>query len=111
MDDFLQLFERARSGDSEARGELMQRHLGGLRAFVRLKSGELIRAKESESDLVQSACREALSDLSSFECKSEEHFRGWLKNSTDIRGPLVEFGKKPVLTEEILTSRPTRPLQ
>lgn len=78
MDGFEELFERARAGDAEARGRLLEEHLGGLRAFVRLKSGKLLRAKESQSDLVQSACREALSDLSSFECTGEEHFRAWL---------------------------------
>jgi hypothetical protein len=37
-----------------------------------------MRAKESASDLVQSLCREVLSDLSRFEYRGEVAFRHWL---------------------------------
>ncbi len=45
---------------------------------MRLKAGPALRARESQSDLVQSVCREALEDLSRIECADEDAFRGWL---------------------------------
>lgn len=78
QEDFRSLFDRARAGDAAARGQLFERHLSGLRAYVRLKSGRLVRARESCSDLVQSVCREALADLSRVECDDEQAFRRWL---------------------------------
>ena len=58
---------------------LLARHLPGLRAFVRLRVGKLIRARESCSDLVQSVAREALQDLGAgFEYRGEKAFRQWL---------------------------------
>lgn len=38
----------------------------------------MIRAKESESDLAQSVCREILQDLEDFEYRGETRFRHWL---------------------------------
>ena len=56
----------------------MQSNLPGLRAFIRLRSGQLLRAKESVSDLVQSVCREVLQDLPGAQVENEAAFRGWL---------------------------------
>src|SRR5262245_60579325 len=56
----------------------MRANLPGLRAFIRLRSGQLLRARESVSDLVQSVCREVLQDLPRAEVGSEAAFRGWL---------------------------------
>lgn len=72
------LVAAARSGDAAAREELFRRHLPGLRAFVRLRSDVPLRLKESESDLVQSICREVLSDLSGFEYRDPASFRNWM---------------------------------
>lgn len=77
-EEFRSLFDRARTGDVAASGALLERHLFALRAYLRLKTGRLIRARESASDLVQSVCREALADLSRVECADEAAFRGWL---------------------------------
>lgn len=57
---------------------LLQQHLPGLRAFMRLNSGRLLRSKESCSDLVQSACREVLENAEQFAFGGEEGFRRWL---------------------------------
>lgn len=57
---------------------LLEEHLGGLRAFVRLKSGQMLRRKESCSDLVQTVCRSVLEGISSAECEDERSFRNWL---------------------------------
>lgn len=79
MDEsFDELYARAERGDREAVDTLLSRFLPGLRAFVRLRSGRLIRARESASDLAQSACREVLQNLERFEHGGEAGFRYWL---------------------------------
>lgn len=72
------LVEAAADGNQDALESLLERHLPGLRAFVRLRAGRLIRAKESNSDLVQSACREVLQNLDRFQYQTEGRFRQWL---------------------------------
>ncbi len=69
---------RARAGDEPAVCTLLERYLPGLRAFVRLNSGQLLRSKESCSDLVQSACREVLQNADKFEYGGEAGFKQWL---------------------------------
>lgn len=53
-------------------------HLPGVEAYLRLRMGPILRAKESASDLVQSLCREVLGDLAGFEYRGEAAFRHWL---------------------------------
>lgn len=72
------LLAQGKSGSLVAVGELLERHLPGLRAFVRLRLGPTLRAVESESDLVQSVCVELLDDLGRFEYRGEAQFRHWL---------------------------------
>lgn len=57
---------------------LIERHLPGLRAFVRLRAGAAIRARESASDLVQSVCREVIEHQDRFQYPSEQAFKNWL---------------------------------
>lgn len=79
MDEtFDELLRRAEAGDRDAVEALLSRFLPGLRAFVRLRSGRLVRARESASDLAQSACREVLGNLERFERGGEAGFRYWL---------------------------------
>jgi RNA polymerase sigma-70 factor (ECF subfamily) len=72
------LVAAATRGDAGALESLLVRHLPGLHAFVRLRMGEHLRAKESSSDLVQSVCREVLQDLERFEYRDEGGFKQWL---------------------------------
>lgn len=76
-----QLYERARSGDSDALGELLVRYLPQLHAFVRLRSGQKLQARESSMDVVQSVCRELLAENVKFEHRGEDRFRAWLFTS------------------------------
>lgn len=76
--DTADLLRRSRSGDTEALGELLSRQLPRLRAFVRLRVGDTLRAKESASDIVQSVCADLLRSLEAFEYRSEPEFRSWL---------------------------------
>ncbi|MCA9321600.1 MAG: sigma-70 family RNA polymerase sigma factor [Planctomycetes bacterium] len=73
-----ELVLKASRGDAVAVDDLLQRHLSGLYAFVRLNSSELLRSKESHADLVQSTCRELLENLEGFEYRSENEFKRWL---------------------------------
>jgi RNA polymerase sigma-70 factor (subfamily 1) len=66
------------SGDRGAVEELLVRHLPGLRSYVRLKAGRLVRARENESDVVQSVCREVLQEAAAFRYGGEAGFRHWL---------------------------------
>lgn len=77
-DDTSDLAAAAARGDSQAVEQLLERHLPGLRAFVRLRVGREVRAKESSSDLVQSVCREVLQNIERFQHPSPAAFRQWL---------------------------------
>jgi len=68
----------ATPGDEAAVDELMERYLPRLRAFVRLRMGPQLRAKESASDLVQSACRDVLEHMDRYRHRGEANFRQWL---------------------------------
>ena len=72
------LVAAAQDGDKPAVEALLDRHLPGLRAFVRAKSGPTIRAKESCSDLVQTVCLEVLHGIDTYEWRGEGSFRHWL---------------------------------
>lgn len=72
------LIARAAQNDRAALEELLVQQLPGLAAYLRLRMGPVLRAKESASDLVQSLCREVLADLPRFEYRGEAAFRAWL---------------------------------
>jgi RNA polymerase sigma factor (sigma-70 family) len=58
-------------------GELLARHLPAIRAFVRLRAGPAVAARESASDVVQSVCRELL-EHSEFRFLGDAALRAWL---------------------------------
>jgi RNA polymerase sigma-70 factor, ECF subfamily len=76
--DIRALAERAAVGDERAIEELIQLHLPALRAFVRVRMGAPLRAKESSSDLVQSVCREILTHRERFQHPTDGAFKHWL---------------------------------
>lgn len=78
MSDTEKLVEAATQGDEIAIDELLNRYLPGLRAFIRLRTGRLLRAKESASDLAQSVCREVLQHMDRFQYGGESGFKNWL---------------------------------
>lgn len=59
-------------------GQLLEEHLPGLRAFVRLRSGGMLRELETSTDLVQSVCREVLENAGRFQHGGGDGFRRWL---------------------------------
>ena len=72
------LHGEAARGDAAAAERLLQGYLPRLRAFVRARLGPELRARESDSDVVQSVCRELLLHKEGFEYRGETEFRGWL---------------------------------
>ena len=69
------------AGDDSAahrRADRLQEYLPRLRAFVRARLDPELRRRESDSDVVQSVCRELLEHPDSFEYRGESQFRGWL---------------------------------
>lgn len=72
------LVEAAAQGDARAVERLMEEHLPGLRAFLRLRMGPTLRARESCSDLAQSVCREVLQHMDRFQYPGENGFKHWL---------------------------------
>lgn len=64
--------------DQPAVENLVARYLPALRAFVRLRMGSELRAKEESSDIVQSVAREVLHHADRFQHGGESGFREWL---------------------------------
>jgi len=77
-DDSRKWIEDASRGDVSAVDALLERHLPALNAYVRLRSGKLLRDRESSADLVQSVCREVLENLDRYRYRGEAEFRRWL---------------------------------
>ena len=78
QEDIGRLAEAAARGERDAVDQLLGRYLPELRAFVRLRAGAMVRARESSSDLVQSVCREVLQHIERFKFPSEPAFKQWL---------------------------------
>jgi RNA polymerase sigma-70 factor, ECF subfamily len=76
--DDAELVTAAAGGDTAAVQQLLQRHMPGLRAYVRLRAGATLRKHESSSDLVQSVCRDVLENMGRFRYPGEAAFRAWL---------------------------------
>lgn len=76
--DDASLVDAAVAGDASAIEQLLERHLPGLRAYVRLRAGAGLRSRESSSDIVQSVCRDVLENMGRFRYPGEAAFRAWL---------------------------------
>lgn len=73
-----QLLSQARTGDHGAVLSLVERYLPELHAFIRLRMGTRLGARETSEDLTQSVCREVLEKLDDFEYRGEPAFKRWL---------------------------------
>lgn len=78
MPDLDAALHRASQGDRAALQELVAAHLPDIERFIRRRTGERFLGKESLSDLVQSAAREALAHLSTHEFQGAPAFQAWL---------------------------------
>lgn len=71
-------FAAARAGDQGAVERLIECYQPRLHAYIRLRLGDRVRAREATTDVVQSVCRELLAAAPAFEFRGEERFRDWL---------------------------------
>jgi len=78
MSDLDTKVQRASAGDREALQQLVVAHLDDLERFIRRRTGDRFLGKESLSDLVQSAAREALAHLSQHDYQGANAFKAWL---------------------------------
>lgn len=76
--DLEALLKAASQHDANAVATLLEVHLPALRAFLRLKAGPSLLAKESCSDLAQSVCRDVLENADRFRFGGDAEFRKWL---------------------------------
>lgn len=72
------LVQSATRGDREALEGLLVHYMPELRAFLRLRTGPRLLARETPDDLAQSVCREVLGQLSQFAYRGEQAFKHWL---------------------------------
>jgi RNA polymerase sigma-70 factor (ECF subfamily) len=77
------LLSRARDGDPQALGRLLERHISRLQAFVARRISPGLRRQESSQDLVQSILREALRDFPRAAPPNPNAFRAWLFVAAD----------------------------
>lgn len=77
-DDTRESVQAAIQGDAHAFESLFGRNMPQLMAYIRLRMGKGLTAKESVEDIAQSVCREVLLDMGNFEFQGDEAFRGWL---------------------------------
>lgn len=73
-----QLVSDASRGDAAAVDALLLVYLPRLQAFLRMRAGRALLARESVSDLAQSVCRDVLENVDRFRHRGEENFRRWL---------------------------------
>jgi RNA polymerase sigma-70 factor (ECF subfamily) len=74
-----QLLQRAREGDYQALGELLEVYRPYLSLLARLKSDKCLQPKLGDSDLVQDTCLSAHRDFGQFRGATELEFTAWLR--------------------------------
>lgn len=78
-DDEEELARRVRAGDEEAARLLFDRLRPRLRAYVRKKLPNALRAKLGESDVIQSAYLAAFLNISEFQNRGDGSFARWVR--------------------------------
>lgn len=57
---------------------MLERNMPALQAFIRLRMGNALAARESSSDVLQSVCRELIASRGRVHFDDEAAFRAWL---------------------------------
>ncbi|RUL88409.1 sigma-70 family RNA polymerase sigma factor [Tautonia sociabilis] len=78
-DPRLVLLVRARNGDVEALGRLLERYRDDLMLLSRFQVGARLRGKVDPADLVQETFLEAHRDFEQFRGTTEKEFAAWLR--------------------------------
>jgi RNA polymerase sigma-70 factor (ECF subfamily) len=74
-----ELIVRAREGDRDALGKLLERQRVPLRAIAQRKIGGALAARIDASDVVQQTCLSVYGNLEKFQGKTEGEFVAWLE--------------------------------
>jgi RNA polymerase sigma-70 factor (ECF subfamily) len=74
-----ELLRRARAGDPDARGRLLEAYRSYLTLLARVQLGRHVQGKVDPSDLVQEAFLEAHRDFRQFQGQTEAELRAWLR--------------------------------
>ena len=80
MSDLPELLRRARAGDPEATGELLERHRAYLSLLARRALDQRVQARVAPSDIVQQTMLEAQRDLVGFRGQNSAEFAAWLRH-------------------------------
>jgi RNA polymerase sigma-70 factor (ECF subfamily) len=114
-DDEEELARRVRAGDEEAARVLFDRLRPRLRAYVRRRIPQSLKAKVGESDVIQSAYLAAFLNIAEFEDRGDGSFARWVASILDHKvldevRRYVDTEKRSVAREERLrtTSAPPR---
>jgi RNA polymerase sigma-70 factor (ECF subfamily) len=73
------LLDLARSGDTQALGQLLESHRGYLTVLARVQIGRRLQGKVDAADVVQDAFLGAYRDFEQFRGTSEKEFIAWLR--------------------------------
>ena len=79
------LFESARNGNDDAFRVLVERHAGGLRAYIDHRLPRTLRRKISVADVAQEAHIVALRRALDFEDRGDGSFRKWLNKIAELK--------------------------
>ena len=84
---FQELLSRARGGDREATGMLLQQHRNYLTMVASAEFDQRLTARAGVSDVVQETLLHAQQNLGQFRGQAEAEFRGWLRTilANDLR--------------------------
>jgi RNA polymerase sigma-70 factor (ECF subfamily) len=74
-----ELLGRARAGDQEALGRLLDGYRNYLRVLTRLRLHQSLQGKVSGSDVIQEACLRAYQRFAQFRGQTEAELLGWLR--------------------------------
>ncbi len=74
-----ELLRRARAGDEDERGRLLEAYRSYLMLLARVQLGQDLRGKVDPSDLVQETFLEAHRDFGQFSGQSEAELLAWLR--------------------------------
>ncbi len=58
--------------------ELLEQNMPMLQAFIRLRMGPALSARESSADVLQSVCRELIEERGRFDFRGDAALRAWL---------------------------------
>jgi RNA polymerase sigma-70 factor (ECF subfamily) len=74
-----ELLSRARAGDDDARGRLLEAYRSYLTLLARVQLGRELQGKTDPSDLVQEVFLEAHRDFGQFQGQTGDELRAWLR--------------------------------